>query len=70
MELDPFKSLFQSENPNVESDDVAAGLASVLSEWRGISFTFGWAIAALVATGGWLYFMTRAAYFLFSGLFG
>jgi hypothetical protein len=70
MELDPFKSLLQSENPNVESDDLAGGLASVLSEWRGISFTVGWAVAALVATGGWFYFSTRAAYFLFNWLLG
>ncbi len=54
----------------MESDDLAGGLASVLSEWRGISFTVGWAVAALVATGGWFYFSTRAAYFLFNWLLG
>jgi hypothetical protein len=70
MELDPIISLLQSENPHVDSDDLAGGLPGTLSEWRGISFRVGWAIAALITTGGWLYFITRAVYLILNWLLG
>jgi hypothetical protein len=70
MESDPLMPVLQSENPNLETDNLASRLPAVLRELRGSSFTVGWAAAALVATAGWLFFITRTAYFLFNWFLG
>jgi hypothetical protein len=54
----------------VETDKLASRLQAVLTEFRRNACTIGWAIAALVATAGWLYFIARTAYFLFNWLLG
>jgi hypothetical protein len=54
----------------VEADKVASRLHAPLRELRGNSYTIGWAIAVLVATAGWLYFIARTAYFLINWLLG
>jgi len=43
---------------------LASRLQAVLTEFRRNSCTIGWAIAVLVATAGWLYFIARVTYFL------
>jgi hypothetical protein len=70
MESDPLMPGLQSDNPKVDTDNLASRLHAVLRELPGNSFTVGWAITALVATGGWLYFIARTAYFLFDWLLG
>jgi hypothetical protein len=66
MESDPLMPLLQSENPNLETENFAGRLPAVLKELRGKSFMVGWAVAALLATAGWLYFIARIAYYLFN----
>jgi hypothetical protein len=66
MESDPLMPLLQSENPNLETQNFAGRLPAVLKELRGKSFTIGWAVAALMATAGWLYLIVRTAYYLFN----
>jgi hypothetical protein len=54
----------------VETDKLASRLQAVLTEFRRNSCTIGWAIAVLVATAGWLYFIARVTYFLLNGFLG
>jgi hypothetical protein len=62
--------VLQSDDPNMGIDKSASRSHAVLKELRGRSFTIGWAVAALVATAGWLYFVARVASFLVSWFFG
>jgi hypothetical protein len=56
--------VLQSDDPNMGVDKSTSRSHTVLKELRGRSFTIGWALAALVATAGWLYFIARGAWFL------
>ncbi|MFZ3374439.1 MAG: hypothetical protein WA183_02685 [Chthoniobacterales bacterium] len=62
--------VLQSDDPNLGIDKSASRSHAVLKELRGRSFTIGWALAALVATASWLYFIARGAWFLVSWFFG
>jgi hypothetical protein len=62
--------VLQSENPNVETGKLAGWLLPVLRELRGSSFAVGWAIAALVATAGWFYFVARTMWYIVNLVFG
>jgi hypothetical protein len=60
----PLMPVLQSDDPNLGIDKSASRSYAVLRELRGRSVTIGWALAALVATGGWLYFIARAGWSL------
>jgi hypothetical protein len=62
--------VLQSDNPHAGAENFAGRLLVVLKDLRGNSFTVGWAVAALVATGSWFYFIARLAYFLFNWVLG
>jgi hypothetical protein len=62
--------VLQSDNPDNGINKSASRSEAVLKELRERSFTVGWAVAVLVATAGWLYFLARAAWFLVSWFFG
>jgi hypothetical protein len=58
-----------SDDPHVGIDKSAHTMRTLLSEWRGKSFTVVWAAAVLVATAGWLYFVARGAWSVVNWLF-
>jgi hypothetical protein len=65
----PLMPALHSDDPNVEIDQPGSGSHAILKE-GGRLFTIGWAVAGLVATAGWLYFIARAAWFLVDWFFG
>jgi hypothetical protein len=66
----PTMPVLQSDALNAGMDKSNSGSQAVLKEWRGRSFTIGWATAVLVATAGWLYYIARAGWFVVNWFFG
>jgi hypothetical protein len=62
--------VLQPNNPDVENEHPSRRLQIAMKELREGSFTIGWAIAALITTSGWLYFVARGVYFLFNRFLG
>jgi hypothetical protein len=54
--------VLQSDDQDMGIDKSGSRSHAALKDWRGRSFMIGWAIAVLLATAGWLYFISRAAW--------
>jgi hypothetical protein len=62
--------VLQSDDPDIEFDKPASRSHVVLKELRGRSFTVGWAVAVLVATTSWFYFLIKTGWLIVSWFFG
>jgi hypothetical protein len=62
--------VLRSDDPNMEIDKSESRSSPVLKDLRRISFIGGWAVAVLLATTGWLYFIARGAWFFFDWILG
>lgn len=59
----------QSDDPSVALEKSGSKSPRVLGITRGTRMTIMWALASLMATAGWLYFIMRLAWFGVSWLF-